>query len=85
MNAKLKHFFILGLGWVFVFLGVLGLFLPFLQGLLFLFIGFYLLSRESPRIERFLNNLRERYPIIRKIDGVRERGEEWVKRIFRKK
>ena len=41
-------------------LGVAGLFLPFLQGILFLIIGLTLLSAESDRARRFLEWLRAR-------------------------
>jgi len=39
-------------------LGVLGLFLPFLQGILFLVIGLTLLSRDSERARHWLEWLR---------------------------
>jgi uncharacterized membrane protein YbaN (DUF454 family) len=41
-------------------LGVIGLFLPFLQGILFLIMGLSLLSTESPRARAWLRYLRER-------------------------
>lgn len=61
------------LGFVFIVLGVAGLFLPFLQGILFLAIGVFLLAsqlpffariicwfqRKFPRIERYMLRLRE--------------------------
>ncbi|MBN2056370.1 hypothetical protein JW905_15715 [bacterium] len=39
--------------WVFLVLGGLGLFLPFLQGILFLLIGLTLLSKDNPRLQRY--------------------------------
>jgi uncharacterized protein len=59
---RLRRFAILAAGWIFVVLGVLGLFLPILQGILFLAIGFYLLSLESPWARRFIEKMRQRYP-----------------------
>jgi uncharacterized membrane protein YbaN (DUF454 family) len=85
LRAKLKRIIILGLGWVFLLLGIAGLFLPFLQGILFILIGLYLLSRASPRVERFLNRVKERYPALRKFDEARERAENLLKQVFRKK
>lgn len=41
-------------------LGVVGLFLPFLQGILFLIIGLTLLSGESARVRSWLEWLRRR-------------------------
>ena len=42
--------FVLGL--VLILLGILGLFLPFLQGLLLIALGLYLMSLVSPRVAR---------------------------------
>ena len=49
---------ILGIGCL--VLGVVGLFLPLLQGILFLIIGLTLLSRESERVRYWLERLRRR-------------------------
>lgn len=62
MRASMKRILILTLGWAFIVLGVLGLFLPILQGILFLLIGFILLSRESEWARRQLEKLKTRYP-----------------------
>lgn len=62
MHPKLKRIMILALGWAFIFLGILGLFLPILQGILFLAIGLILLSRESDWAARKLVLLKTRYP-----------------------
>jgi len=47
-------------GYGFLVLGVLGLFLPILQGFLFLFVGLIILARHAPWAERLLDNLRAR-------------------------
>ena len=57
-----KHILILVIGWLFIALGILGLFLPFLQGILFLIIGLAILSTRSELIRRFLSALEKRYP-----------------------
>ena len=62
MKEKVKAFLILALGWGFIVLGILGLFLPVLQGILFLLLGLYLLSRKSPRAKRLYIRLRNKYP-----------------------
>lgn len=54
----------IGLGGLFIVLGVIGLFLPVLQGFLFLGIGAAVLYRDVPFISRLLNRLRARYPSI---------------------
>ena len=68
----LRRIAILGFGWLFVALGVLGLFLPFLQGLLFLLVGLYLLSLESARARLYRQKLLTRYPnLARAMDRAR--------------
>ncbi len=44
--------------------GCLGLFLPVLQGILFLILGFILLAPESRLIQKGLEKLKERYPDV---------------------
>lgn len=69
----------LGLGYSFLGLGVLGLVLPFLQGVLFIMIGLIILSRHAPWAHRALDRIRTRFPqaagMIDKAEGVAER---WV-------
>jgi hypothetical protein len=50
-------------------LGVIGLFLPFLQGILFLIIGLTLLSQESELVRRTVVRLRRYVPIHRVAQG----------------
>jgi uncharacterized membrane protein YbaN (DUF454 family) len=50
------------IGWFFIILGILGLFLPILQGILFILVGLAILSTRSEIIKRFLKHLEERYP-----------------------
>ena len=45
MPRPVRRMLILSAGWFFVVLGILGIFLPILQGILFLAIGLILLSR----------------------------------------
>ena len=59
---RLKKIGILIIGWLFVGLGILGLFLPILQGILFIMIGLAILSSRSELVKRFLKHLEERYP-----------------------
>mgnify|MGYP001359928843 FL=1 len=62
MKQRLKRYAVLALGWLFIFLGILGVFLPILQGILFLTIGLVLLSRESEWAAGKLDWLKKRYP-----------------------
>jgi uncharacterized membrane protein YbaN (DUF454 family) len=60
--GAIKKIGLLIIGWFFVVLGILGLFLPILQGILFILIGLAILSSRSKLIRRFLKYLEERYP-----------------------
>ena len=81
MARSHKRYIVLGLGWFFVVLGVLGIFLPVLQGILFLLIGFILLSRESAWVQHQLEKLKTRYPkFAEKYDEAEVRAERlWQK------
>ncbi|MFD1427668.1 PGPGW domain-containing protein [Kroppenstedtia sanguinis] len=54
------------IGWFFIVLGILGLVLPFLQGILFILIGLMILSKTSPWAHRLVVKLETRYPRIGK-------------------
>lgn len=72
MNGK--RIATLVLGWALVALGVVGLFVPILQGVLFLFIGLLILSKESETAHRLAMKLRQRYPRVdEKLQRLRER------------
>ncbi len=84
MPRPVKRFFILVLGWTFIVLGILGLFLPILQGILFLLIGFILLSRESEWAQRQLEMLKTRYPkFAEKYDAAEVAADRLWNRITR--
>lgn len=74
-----KQWAILISGWVFIVLGILGLFLPFLQGILFLVIGLVLLAQVQHWPRRLLEKLKRRFP---KLGGMVEKSEEKVKGWF---
>ena len=74
MNA-IKKLGLLIIGWFFIVLGILGLFLPILQGVLFIIIGLAILSSRSEMIKRFLKHLEKRYP------RQHERIEIWEEKV----
>jgi len=77
---KFKNSVMLIIGWFFVGLGILGLFLPFLQGILFIMIGLAILSTRSEMIKRLLKHLEDRYPRHHERVVVwRERIRKWFK------
>lgn len=82
MSRRVRHYLILTFGWFFIFLGILGLFLPVLQGILFLCIGAILLSRESPRVRWMVMRLGRRYPKIRRaLEASRGKARHWWRRL----
>ena len=62
MMAFAKRTLIYLIGWAFILLGIVGLFLPFLQGILFLVIGLLVLSKESTIAKNLLHRIEKRYP-----------------------
>jgi len=58
----MKRYYKLAIGYTFVVLGILGLFLPFLQGILFLAIGAMILSKESPTFYKLKEKIKAKYP-----------------------
>ncbi|MCI0430340.1 MAG: hypothetical protein L0210_07350 [Rhodospirillales bacterium] len=84
-SVNLRRVLILGAGWLLVVLGVVGLFLPFLQGVLFLMVGFYLLSRESARARLLRRRLRARYPgLVGRIDHAKDWTHQQLARLRRR-
>ena len=86
MKRNGRHYLMLALGWVFIFLGILGLFLPILQGILFLAIGLVILSRRSPRVRLLIRKLAKRYPAFGcALIEARVRTERLRQRFFTRK
>jgi uncharacterized protein len=77
-----KRILVLIVGWAFILLGILGLFLPVLQGVLFLLVGLIILSSEYVWAHRLLTKVRERFPKIgRTADLATEKASAWLRRI----
>jgi uncharacterized protein len=77
-----KRILILIVGWAFILLGIVGLFLPILQGVLFLLVGLIILSSEYVWAHRLLTRLRKRFPKIgRTADLATEKATAWLRRI----
>ena len=65
------------LGWAFVVIGFLGIFLPLLQGVLFIVIGLTILSTHSAFAKRMLARLENKYPeIYAKVERLKTRFAE---------
>ena len=81
----MSRFAMLIVGYGFLVLGVLGLFLPILQGVLFLAIGLIILSRHATWAERLLARLKARYPRAGSMFVRAEvMAERWLHRISRR-
>jgi uncharacterized protein len=68
------------IGILFILLGILGLFLPILQGFLFLAIGLYFYSFSSPRLRLWLDTKIAPYP---KLAYACSRIDGGIRRVFR--
>ena len=80
MMVIVKRALVYIIGWAFLLLGVVGLFLPVLQGVLFILIGLLILSKESRMAKALLVRFKRRYPeLYRKMHDMKER----MKRRFR--
>jgi uncharacterized membrane protein YbaN (DUF454 family) len=86
VSPVLKRGLILLVGWSFILLGVVGLFLPVLQGILFLAIGLIILSSEYVWAHHLLHKLRTRFPAVAAAaDMASEKAGAWLHRIHRPK
>ncbi len=81
MRASLHRVAMLVLGWILIVLGVAGLFLPFLQGILLLVAGLWVLSRESEWVRRHLDRVRARHPRVAEAEEkAKARFQRWRER-----
>lgn len=84
LQTKFKKITLLLLGWGFILLGVIGLFLPILQGVLFLMIGLLILSSEYVWAHRLLQKIRNRFPAVAtRWDEARATAHKWSARVSR--
>jgi uncharacterized membrane protein YbaN (DUF454 family) len=86
MNARIKRVLVLIVGWCCILLGIVGLFLPILQGVLFLLIGLIILSSEYVWAHHLLAKLRQRFP---KVSSTAEeamgRASRWLRHLSRQR
>lgn len=85
MQTKAKKIALLLFGWGFILVGIIGLFLPILQGVLFLLIGLLILSSEYVWAHRLLLKIRNRFPaVVRRWDEARITTHKVMAKIFRR-
>jgi uncharacterized membrane protein YbaN (DUF454 family) len=79
VKRQLKRIAVLTIGWAFILLGIVGLFLPILQGILFILIGLLILSTEYVWAHNLLEKLKRRFPrIAAKMNRAKEKAARWV-------
>jgi len=68
-------------GWTFIVLGIAGLFLPVLQGILFLMIGLIILSSEYAWARHLLEKVRARFPkAAERFHEASQKARAWMNR-----
>jgi uncharacterized membrane protein YbaN (DUF454 family) len=79
--SRIKKVGFLIIGWFFIGFGIIGLFLPILQGILFIMIGLAILSSRSRLVKGFLKHLEERHPHLHeRVEIWREKFRNWFKK-----
>ncbi len=76
---RFKRIALIILGWIFIALGIVGLFLPVLQGILFLLVGLVILSTEYHWVRKLLEKARTRFP---KLDAMIKAAHEKAARVI---
>ncbi len=85
MRTRLKRILILIVGWIFILVGIAGLFLPVLQGILFIVIGLIILSTEYVWAHKLLQKLKNRFPKIAHVsEEAAQKAEKWFHRMFKR-
>ena len=85
VQTRAKKAILLVFGWGFILLGVIGLFVPILQGVLFLLIGLLILSSEYVWAHRLLSKIRNRFPAVAKRwDEAQITAHKLMAKIFRR-
>jgi hypothetical protein len=75
------RFLVLGVGWLLILIGIVGLFVPVLQGGLSLAFGLALLSIASQTVHLWLRRLLGRWPgLWRRMERLRRRMHRWLHR-----
>ena len=83
MKRKAKKILKLLAGWVCILLGAVGLFLPILKGVLFLFVGLLILSSEYAWADQLLSRIRNRFPSLTvRLDKAATAMRTWIGRAF---
>lgn len=84
--GKLARIKWLIIGGIFLLLGIVGLFLPILQGVLFIVIGIIFLAKGSATVRAQKMNFKKRFPRIgSKLSYLEEKARDWRNKRRQKK
>ena len=64
MQKQAKNVLILTAGIIFIILGLFGLVLPFLQGIIFLVVGFLVISLYFPKVREYIQKHAQKSPHV---------------------
>lgn len=82
MKPAIKRVLVLIVGWLFLLVGIAGLFLPIIQGILCIVIGLLILSSEYVWAHNLLQRIKTRFPKIAHVsEEASERAQDWLHRI----
>ncbi len=80
MKNRVRRTSVLIAGWSFILLGIVGLVLPFLQGVLFIILGLIVLSSQYAWARLLLAKLRKRFPKMARVaDEGATKATSWLK------
>lgn len=84
-KAQRRKIWSIALGFFFLILGIIGIFIPVMPQIVFLFLSAVFFSRVSPRLRRAMRRLRKRYPKIERAyknwrARARKKRQEWIRK-----
>jgi uncharacterized membrane protein YbaN (DUF454 family) len=80
----MKKILVLITGWAFILIGIIGLFLPVIQGVLCLMIGLIILSTEYHWAKRLLERVKARFPGVARVSHeAADKAMVWLRRLRR--
>lgn len=86
MSPRAGRIVKLAFGWALLVLGVLGLFLPILQGVLFLALGLAVLATEQVWAHRLLTWLGHRFPrFAQVVEEARHKSRHWADKVLHRR
>jgi hypothetical protein len=80
-QIPLQRIAVVALGWIFIFVGIVGLFLPFVPGTLLIVAGALMLNPQCPWLRRAREKCRERVPALEHaFKRLSTWGKDWQRR-----